>query len=205
MKRKIFAAALFACAGGFIFAADENINEGIPIQSDWDGNLFSGYSTGDKTFMISAGTLIPLFFTGASYNLLDNKMKLGGIGMLSYAYYITPKIFSGGDISFSFSSTLGEIYIYTIPMSAFIGYQFMYKRFEIPILGAIGPAIHVYQGKNLISLQVKAQGGFFYRMSQQWAFGGNLALSWMPEWTNIPEQNAYGHFLTITVSAMYHF
>ncbi|MDR2481310.1 MAG: hypothetical protein LBD07_03335 [Spirochaetaceae bacterium] len=184
---------------------DDDINDGLPIQSEWDGKTYSVYSVGDKIFNISIGTLSSLFLTGRNYEIISNKIHIGGTGSLSYSYFLTTKIFTGGELQGSFSSTLSEIFLYMIPISWHIGYQFIYNRFEFPSSVSFGIVPQSYNGKSLLSIFSKLHGAAFYRFTNDWSFGLNTEFWWIPQWTKEPSKNAYGHFLGITVSARYHF
>ncbi|MDR3324619.1 MAG: hypothetical protein LBS82_01335 [Spirochaetaceae bacterium] len=207
--------ALFAAAGGLpAFAQagdggegtfDEDVNRELPIQSEWAGMGSSGYADGDKVFLISLGTLFPLAFTGRGYRLLDNKVSTGGVGILSYLYFINPSFFLGGELGGSFSSTIGENYLFLIPINLRFGYQFLWRRFEFPVSAGLGGAIHSYRSRDLFGLFAKFEAAAFYRFNNDWSFGLSTAFWWCPEWTTESEHDAYGHFLSLTASARYHF
>ena len=48
------------------------------------------------------------------------QLKLGGSGSLGYHYFITDNITLGGNISFSYLSTIGENFFYFIPFISII-------------------------------------------------------------------------------------
>jgi hypothetical protein len=184
-------------------ADDENA--GIPIMSDWGGMPLSGYTRGDQTFNISLGILLPLFFTSASGNVLENKLSIGGIGSLAYNYFLNSHIFLGGILAGSFSQTLGKNFLYMIPIAFTAGYQFIVNRFEFPLSLTVGGITEQYLTYNGYWLFIKPQASGFFRFNNEWSFGINAAWWLAPQWTNTPEKNAVGNFMEITFSARYHF
>lgn len=208
--RAFFALVCMTLCAGFAGAQsraaddDDKINEGLPIQ-DGDAEHYSLYSMGDKTFSISLGLFVPMAFTDSAYKRINNNMKLGGSGSLSYSYFLTPSLFVGGEIQISFNSTLGEHFVFLIPISAHVGYQFIYQRFEFPVAFSLGGASQMYNGYDLYGMYVKAQGSGYFRFNQDWSFGVNTSFWWLPQWTKEPEKNSYGHFFVVTAAARYHF
>jgi hypothetical protein len=199
----VFALAL---TGAALWAQDGGSDgDGSPIQSEWNGGNFSLYSVGDKTFAISVGALFSLGVTDANYNPLANKINTGGTLSLSYAYFLKPNLFVGGELQGSFQSTLAEHFVFIIPMSARVGWQFLYKRFEFPVSVSLGGAPQSYNGHNLFSMFMKVQGSAYFRFNSEWSFGLNTSVWWVPQWTSDNSKDAYGHFLDITASARFHF
>ncbi|MDR2865698.1 MAG: hypothetical protein LBV68_08820, partial [Spirochaetaceae bacterium] len=184
---------------------DEGLNSDLPIQTDWTGSKYSIYSPGDKIFAITFGLLFPLAFTDSNYDSLANKVNLGGTGALSYLYFLNPTVFVGGELQGSFSQTIGENFIFLVPINFKLGYQFLWNRFEFPLSVGLGGAIHSYRAHSIFSLFMKAQASAFFRYNPSWSFGLNTAFWWCPEWSKEPEHDAYGHFFELTFSARYHF
>ncbi|MDR1148836.1 MAG: hypothetical protein LBK66_09415 [Spirochaetaceae bacterium] len=184
-------------------ADDENA--GIPIMSNWDGMPLTGYTRGDQTFNISLGVLLPLFFTSASGDTLENKLSVGGVGSLAYNYFLDSHIFLGGILAGSFSQTLGKNFLYMIPIAFTAGYQFVFRRFEFPLSLTVGGMTEQYLTYNGYWLFLKPQASGFFRFNNDWSFGLNVAWWLAPQWTNIPEKDAVGNFMEITLSARYHF
>jgi hypothetical protein len=199
---------------GAEYEDEGKINSDLPIQSNWLGEEYSLYSSGDKIFSITLGILFPLFFTDSNYNTIPNKLSaVGGTGALSYFYFINPHIFFGGELQGAFSQTIGENFLFLVPMNLRAGYQFLWKRFEFPVSLGIGGITHSYRERNLYGFFMKGEGSAFFRLNADWSFGMNVAFWWTPEWgtqnpdtkVKTPEYNAYGHFFELTASARYHF
>ncbi|MDR2510172.1 MAG: hypothetical protein LBC77_05970 [Spirochaetaceae bacterium] len=202
-KTRLCAFALF-CLSAAVWAQDDE-NSDLPIQSNWNNERSSIYSPGDKTFNISLGALFPLFFTGGSYNIIDNKINIGGTIAIAYNYFLDSKMFVGGDVQFSFSSTIGEHFLFVVPIAARVGYQFVWRRFEFPLSAHLGVAPQLYSGYSLFGMFFKLQQAAYFKFNPEWSFGLNGSFWWMPEWTKDPNKNAYGHFFELTASARFHF
>jgi hypothetical protein len=193
---------------------EEPINSGTPIQSGWLGEKYSVYARGDKIFAITLGTLFPLVFTDTNYSKLPNKLSpVGGTGSLNFFYFLTPHIFVGGELQGSFSQTIGENFLFLVPVTIHAGYQFIVSRFEFPLSLGIGGATHSYRGRDLYNFFAKGEVSAFFRLNSDWSFGLNAAFLWAPEVgtqdpdtkRKTPEHDAYGHFFEVTASARYHF
>ena len=171
--------------------------------SEWEKYSPSIYAKGDKTFIISLGTLFPTYFSG----ITDNKhgiRPVGGIGSLSFCYFLTPRIFVGGELSGMFIPTRGGNMFYMIPMGARVGYQFVIKRFEIPLTLMIGGAPQLYLEENYFGLFFKAGAALYWRFSPDWSFGLNTFWWLVPQWPKEGTKTT-GNFVELTLSARYHF
>jgi hypothetical protein len=202
MRRIIFISLillLFLC-GLSLYAQEEDPDEPFP-ETGFDGIMTAEYASGDRIFTVSAGVVIPLFFTGIDNN--QHGISVGGLGSLSFNYFITRRIFVGGELSFMFAGTRGGNMLYMVPFGARAGYQFSYQRFEFPVSIMIGAAPQQYLEKGYIGLIVKPGASAFWRYSPDWSFGINGAWYLVPQW---PEngKNTFGNFLELTLSARYH-
>ncbi|MDR0539040.1 MAG: hypothetical protein LBG74_00835 [Spirochaetaceae bacterium] len=182
---------------------------------DWS-NRFSTYTKGDKTFGISVGTLIPLFFVqnngrvAAGYGEgSDNvHIKIGGTGSLAYTHFLTPHIFLGGELQGAFAGTLSEKLLYIIPIGIKGGYQWTLSRFEFPLSLTLGMATQVYTASSepvYWGLFLRPQGAVFFRINHDWSFGLSAGWWWVPEWAETRSKSVDGHFLDIMLTARYHF
>jgi hypothetical protein len=180
----------------------EDIGENPSVESDWDGFISEPYSRGDKTFSIILGVLIPTYFSGVENN--EHGISLGGVGSLAFNYFITSRIFFGAEISGSFSATRGHNMLYLVPFGVRGGYQFWYRRFEIPINLFIGAAPQKYLEKGYFELIVKPGASFFWRYSPEWSFGLNGNWWFLPQWPK-NGYNANGNFLELTFAVRYNF
>ena len=177
--------------------------EDTEIEGDYVSYRPSLYTRGDKTFAISLGTVFPTVFGGIGGN--DHGFKpVGGTGSLAFSYFLNSNLFVGAELSGLFLGTKGGNMFYMIPIGARIGYQFIIKRFEIPLTFMIGGAPQLYLEENYFGLFIKAGASAYWRFNPEWSFGLN-AFWWMvPQW---PKEgpNVLGNFVELTLSARYHF
>jgi hypothetical protein len=189
----------------FPLAAQEEEAPGeIPIDSDWSDYMPALYARGDQTFVISLGPIIPTLFRGKS-GLVENNVKVGGTGSLSYTYFLNPNFFIGGELGIMFGSTLGKNSLFIVPFGIKAGYQWVFKRFEFPLSLMVGGAPQRYQNYGYFGLILKPMASVFFRYSSDWSFGLNAAWWWVPEWTGESGKNVMGNFLEVTLAARYHF
>jgi hypothetical protein len=201
----LLAAVLFP--GHRSLAAQEDSEEGeeIPIESDWDVYAPELYSRGDQTFTISLGVTFPTLFVENRKILEHNFVPVGGTGNLAYNYFLGPRFNVGGEIGGLFNYTLGNNTVFIIPMGIRVGYQFVFRRFEFPLMFVTGIAPQRYLDLNYLGFFMKGSGSVFFRFSPDWSFGLNTVWSWYPQWTKEREKNAHGNMIDVTLSARYHF
>ena len=183
-----------------LLAAQEEGDEG-----EWD-YYDDLYTLGDQTFTISIGTIFPTLFFGNGKKM-DNKFRppIGGVGSLSYNYFINKHIFLGIEAGGMFIPTLGGNMFFAIPIGLKGGYQFNYWKLEFPVSLTLGMAFQKYLDLGHFSLYMKGGGSAFYRFNNVWSFGANTNLYWFPQWTGNKSENAHGYMIDLTISARYHF
>lgn len=200
---------------GMLFAqerAGENPNEdnqdggssSLPISSDWSKVKIATYSSGDQTFVIAMGTLVPLFYYNGD-GIHTTNVNMGGTGYLNYNYFFTSHFSVGGEIGGSFSSTVGANMLYLVPFGVRLGYQFIYNRFEFPLALTIGAANQGYLNQGYFGLILKPSAAVYWRFNPDWSFGVHADWWWLPQWFSDPKETMYGNFLGITLGARYHF
>ena len=184
-------------------AQDANI-EDIPddYPPEWVEIISAPYSAGDRSFIITIGTLLPVFFTGLEDG--NHGLSIGGTGFLALNYYLSENVYVGGEISGMFASTRGRNMLYIIPFGGRIGYQMWYQRFEFPINLTIGAATQRYLGKSHFGLFFKPGASMFWRYNADWSFGANASWWIVPEWPR-NGKNVMGNFIELSLSARYHF
>jgi len=202
IRISIFALAA-ACAGAGLWA--EEGAEQIPTEPVWDGKVPTLYSKGDKTFVISLGTINPMFYTTGEFKHVKNNNTLGGAGSLAYNYFLSPHFALGGEFGGMFSGTLGENMLFIMPFGMKATYQFVVAPFEFPVSLMVGGATQSYLDTNYLGLIVKPGAAVFWRQGPDWSFGLNAAWWWVPEWTESKDTTVFGNFLELTLSARYHF
>ena len=194
---------IFMLFSGLNLHAQEETDEEPPSdESDWGKFISEPYSRGDKTFSIILGVLFPAFFTGVEDN--QHGIKLGGVGSLVFNYFVSPRIFLGAELSGSFSATRGGNMLYLVPFGLRAGYQFWFKRFEIPISVLLGAAPQKYLEKGYFGPVIKPGAAFFWRYNPDWSFGLNTNWWILPQWPK-NKYNAIGNFLELTLAVRYNF
>ena len=177
-----------------------------PSDSPWDYYYDDLYTRGDQTFIISLGTVFPLFFINQG-EVIDHKFSppVGGSGSLAYNYYFTRGFFAGAEVGGMFMHTLAGNTLFIIPLGARAGYQFNVWRMEFPISLTLGMIWYRFLNLGNYSLYLKGTGAAFFRVSTSWSLGVSSSWYWLPQWTEDKSQNVYGNTLDITLSARYHF
>ena len=210
----------FSGQGAFLYAQEEeseeeeeedSSDEGIALETDWDGYMSTLYSRGDQTFTISLGVIFPTVF----YNNMNKKdhhfnPPVGGAGSLAYTHFLGAHFFLGGEVGVNFNYTLGQNTIFIIPFGVRTGWQFLLHRFEIPITLGVGGVVHRYLNNDYMGMFIKGGASGFFRFNPEWSFGLNVDWYWYPQWPRengnpVPEKNMYANILGLTLAARYHF
>ena len=209
MKRALssFFVILLLMSGVALFAQEEEPPEDTPVSPPadtvWDDYNLSVYNKGDKTFNITLGILIPLFFSGLPDGNSHN-LSVGGTGTLSFNYFLTPHFFVGAELSGVFASTIGKSMLYMVPFGARVGYQFVFRRFEFPLSLMIGAAPQKHGNEGYFGFILKPGASAFWRFNPDWSFGLNTIWWFVPQWPK-GGNDVYGNFLEVTLTARYHF
>jgi hypothetical protein len=192
-------------AGGRLFAQESDAPEDEPVESlpeeEWDEIMIAEYSPGDRNFTVSMGAIIPIFFAGIESN--QHGLSVGAFGSLVFNFFITPRIFVGGELSGMFSGTRGGNMLYIVPFGVRVGYQFSYRRFEFPVSLMIGGAAQKYMEKGYFGPIAKPGASIYWRYNPEWSFGVNGVWWFVPQWPK-NAHNSLGNFLELTLSARYH-
>lgn len=204
-------------AGQILLAQDETEeddpynDEDISVETDYSGYMSELYSQGDQTFTISLGVIFPVVFYN-NREVIDHHFKppVGGMGVLGYTYFLNAHYFLGGEIGIKFNYTLGQNTIFIIPIGLRTGWQFVIRRFEVPINLVVGVAPQRYLNNSYAGLFIKGGGSVYYRFSPEWSFGLNADWSWYPQWPKedkkpVPNKNMFANIVGVTLSARYHF
>jgi len=194
-----------------IMSDEEDDDDIIPLETDWSRQMYS-YSRGDQIFSINLGLVIPLFYLESNNGVMKTQMNVGGMGALTYNYFMSSNIYWGLEISGMFASTVGQNMYYIVPMGGRIGYHLQYNRFEFPISLMLGFAPQSHNQRSYFSwLFAKPGAGIFFRVNQEWSFGLNTNFWWVPQWNaktgelNDGRINIHGFFMEISAGARYHF
>lgn len=153
---------------------------------------------GDQFIALKLMPLIPLNF--------DKQLSVGGALSLGYHRFLTQFIAVGADVMFAYNTTIGSNLFTVIPLTAGITFQPYVWRFEFPITLNVGAALENYLQYNYFpGLILKGEAGCFYRMNENWSFGLECQLMYLPQWYSDSSKNDYYLGITATVGARYHF
>jgi hypothetical protein len=204
MYRTISLILLLMCIPVLVYAQEEG--DDPSVEDDWEIYEMDLYTRGDQTFIISIGTVFPAVFLNNG-KIIDHNFTppVGGIGSLSYNYYLGSNIFLGAEFGFFFNSTLGRNVAYFIPLGVRGGYQFNVLRFEFPLAVTLGVIWHNYLNLGYFGMYVKGGGAAFYRYNANWSFGLTANWCWLPQWTREVRKNVDGNIVELMLSARYHF
>jgi len=191
---------------------DSDYDEGIPIESDWDGYITELYSKGDQTIIISPGVNFPLMFYNNGKRIAHHiDPPVGGILALGYTYFFNAHYFLGGGVGFYFDHTLGQNTLFIIPIGLRTGWQFVLRRFEFPLELGSGIVFHRYLNYSYTGFFLKGGVAAYFRFNPDWSFGLSTDWSWFPQRPNdengkrAPERNVDAHIMGLTLSVRYHF
>lgn len=207
----LFLAISFSFADDNMDGSDNNNDNTDEIQDDNKKEVSSApkfryNEPGDQFIKIDLMATAPLNF-GGSFPLYHNgKMSLGGAGSLGYGRFITSWFAVGLNVKFGYNPTIGENIFTYIPFMLDFTFQPTLGRFEFPITLAVGGAIENYLSKTYFpGLVLEPQLGVYYRVTPSWSFGIQTNLMYMPQWYSDPDDNDYGIFASLGLSARYHF
>lgn len=153
---------------------------------------------GDQFIALKLMPLIPLNF--------GKQLSVGGALSLGYHRFLTQFIAVGADVMFAYNTTIGSNLFTVIPLTVGITFQPYVWRFEFPITLNVGAALENYLQYNYFpGLILKGEAGCFYRMNENWSFGLECQLMYLPQWYSDSSKNDYYLGITATVGARYHF
>ena len=159
---------------------------------------FTQNGAGDQFIALKLMPLIPLNF--------DKQLSVGGALSLGYHRFLTQFIAVGADVMFAYNTTIGSNLFTVIPLTVGITFQPYIWRFEFPITLNVGAALENYLQYNYFpGLILKGEAGCFYRMNENWSFGLECQLMYLPQWYSDSSKNDYYLGITATVGARYHF
>ena len=191
----------------FQLAAQEEDNDSYPEEEEpvliWDFFEPDQYMAGDQVLNISAGIIFPTIFTGSGMEGNPSNLKLGGMGNISYSFFLTPNWFVGGEFLGMFAGTGGGNMLYIIGIGGHGGYLHLWRRFEFPVRLTIAAAPQMYLEKNHLGILIKPGASAYFRYNVDWSFGINANWWMMPQ---APKNKKFvmGNFLEFSFSARYH-
>jgi hypothetical protein len=179
------------------FSDESNSKQGD--QYDDRTYSYSMNGAGDQYIQIGLMGFFPLNF--------GDQLYIGGAAQLGYHRFLTSWLAVGGDVMATYNPTLGSNVFYSVPITAGVTFQPTIWKLEFPISLNAGIAVETCQNRKYFpGFILKPEAGVFYRFSESWSFGLDCDFIYMPEWySDHPEYNDYGLFITAAVAARYHF
>ncbi len=196
MKRFISLLLIFVTFSVFVFAEDDDYFDDDQYYDDV--YVYSQNGPGDQFLKINLGAIFPLNFNG--------QLKVGGKASIGYFRFLTENIAVGGELSATYSVSIGEKILVMIPITAGILYQPYVGKFEFPLYAEIGVANETWQNmEHFPSLATRASAGVYYRISDSISFGLSTDFLWLPQWFKDSSKNYNGLFQTADIGIRYHF
>jgi hypothetical protein len=168
------------------------------------------YDLGDKMLSINLGLLIPLFFQAANGSIAGTNLSLGGSGSIRFESFLSSNVTLGGELGGSLSFSPNGRTLIMVPLTARVSYILRRYPFEFPLSFGAGINLTKLDDAFHIDPILKPAVSFYWNYNAEWAFGINLAYSWIPQIYSggglVPaEHTRFGNFLDVTLSALYHF
>lgn len=160
---------------------------------------------GDQFIRMGLGLGIPLFNLSSNGIDTSTNLLLGGTGIIGYSRFLNSKIALGGEIAFSFNSTLGDNLFFYLPITFKATYAFVYKRIHIPLSLGAGFAFQTYNTTNFFGPIIKPEVGAYFQYSPDWSFGASAAWNIIPQFYNDGNGNRTGNILDVALGVRYHF
>lgn len=167
------------------------------------------YGLGDQTFSISAGVNLPLFIhmlSGTVEPALPH-VGAGAIGSLRWGTFLTNSVTFGAELGGTFAFTALHRTLVIVPVSAVFTYVLRAYPFEFPLHATLGVSFMRLDNDLYIGPIVKPGASAYWSYNSEWSFGLQLEYLWVPEiyFGPLADQSAFGNFLSVTLSTLYHF
>ena len=169
------------------------------------------YGVGDQTFSISAAVILPLFIHRVDGEIAGGfkQLSLGATGSLRWGTFLTNELTVGVDVGGMFAfTTLGRTLV-MLPISGVVTYAIRFYPFELLLHGGIGLCIIKLDNDVYVGPSVIPGLSFYWNYNAEWSFGLKTEYWWIPEIyvgdSPPSSQTAFGNFLGITLSTLYHF
>jgi len=172
-------------------------------------------SLGDQAFAISAGVIIPLFTvllndnpaTGDPAGIVDTQLSVGGMGSLSYSFYLSANVKLGLQLGGTFQWDINRNLMYMIPIAVKGSYEFHpFSRVTIPIHLALGINMTSWKEEFTVDFLIRPGFGIYFDWNVEWSFGMDFTYWFIPQMSSNDERfNSLGNFADINIGAEYHF
>jgi len=196
---------------GFLWAQEEAPEQG-PLTPQSRTNQ---RSLGDQAFTISAGVILPLFTVllndygaaGFSSGVTDTRLTVGGLGSLTYSFYLSSNVKLGLQLGGTFQWDINRNLMYMIPITVKGSYEFHpYSRITIPIHLALGINMTSWNDFFIVNMLIKPGFGVYFDWNVEWSFGMDFSY-WLIPQLNVDNkgQQTLMNQMDIMLGAEYHF
>ncbi len=208
MKRLICIAVLALAGLSMAVAQTENTPDDRPAPSPGQPETELDYQPirkGDQFIKIDVGIGKGLFFIAPEGIVTDTNLKLGGTASLGFSRFITNKIALGGEMSFSFNTTIGSNLYFYLPLTFKGTYELVYQRIHVPLSLGAGFAFQTHNHNNYFGPILKPEVGAYFQYNPEWTIGLITAWNCIPEIYDDPSYNRTGNILDVKAGIRYHF
>ncbi|RKX77543.1 MAG: hypothetical protein DRP60_06350 [Spirochaetes bacterium] len=196
---------------GFLWAQEDSPEQG-PLTPQSRTNQ---RSLGDQAFTISAGVIVPLFtvllndnpVTGNSAGVTDTQLTVGGMGSLTYSFYLSANVKLGLQLGGTFQWDINRNLLYMIPISIKGSYEFHpYSRLTIPVHLALGINMTSWKEEFTVDPLIRPGFGVYFDWNVEWSFGMDFTYWFIPQLSSKDERfDSLENFMDINIGAEYHF
>ncbi len=196
---------------GFLWAQEDSPEQG-PLTPQSRTNQ---RSLGDQAFTISAGVIVPLFtvllndnpVTGNSAGVTDTQLTVGGMGSLTYSFYLSANVKLGLQLGGTFQWEINRNLLYMIPISIKGSYEFHpYSRLTIPVHLALGINMTSWKEEFTVDPLIRPGFGVYFDWNVEWSFGMDFTYWFIPQLSSKDERfDSLENFMDINIGAEYHF
>ncbi len=199
---------VYLFAGTMHLAAQQPLQQGGPV-SPATPDAFPEYALGDQMLSINLGLMIPLFYHLRDGGTTSANMSLGGLGSLEWGSFLNNNVSLGIELGGSFAFDVNGNALFKVPITGKISYFFRSYPFEFPVFLGAGLNISRYKDYTKFDPILKPGASFYWSYNPEWSFGVNTVYWWIPQIYRGSEppsdHTAFGNFLEVSLSALYHF
>lgn len=193
---------------GFLFTL---AGQDLPVTAEEDTVNTELYALGDQTFAINAGVLFPLFFkTISSGETAPNtNLSIGLGGSLEWNAFLANNFSLGIEMGALFSFSPNSRTLIMVPITVKPSYWLHYYPLSIALSLSPGLNLCKLEDDYYIGPMVAPSVSGFWNYTSEWSFGADLKYLFIPqiylENGSITDQSMFGNFLSLTLTAQYHF
>ncbi len=200
MKRQIITLVLAIAGLSFLNAQTTE----TPVKPDSNYG-YEPIRKGDQFIRMGLGIGLPLFNGSSDGIETKTNINLGGTGTIGYSRFINSKVALGGEIAFSFNSTLGGNLYFYLPITFKATYAFVFNRIHVPVSLSGGFAFQTYNTTNFFGPIIKPEVGAYFQYSPDWSYGASVGWNVLPQFYKEGMYNRTGNILDVVLSVRYHF